>query len=75
MMAYVAMTRGKRELEVYTDSKADLANTLDRAVLKTTAHSLEKIKSLGHSYHHSREKESSSRKDHTVEPVKTERSK
>ena len=48
MMAYVSMTRGKRELEVYTDSKAHLAETLNRAVLNATAHSPDKIESIGH---------------------------
>ncbi len=46
MMAYVAMTRGKRDLEVYTDSKADLTNTLSRAILKPTAHSKEQLQSI-----------------------------
>ena len=76
MMAYVAMTRGKRELEVYTDSKTDLADTLNRAVLKTTAHSPEKIQSFGrtHAATHSRGEESAGRQDHELAPAGAERS-
>ena len=75
MMAYVAMTRGRHALEVYTDSKADLVKTLNRTELNTTAHSLENIKSLGHAHHHFHSLDTNSltqRQD--FEPVKAERS-
>ncbi len=44
MMAYVAGSRGRNDLQLYTDSKADLESTLNHIALKPTALSIEQIR-------------------------------
>jgi conjugative relaxase-like TrwC/TraI family protein len=42
-MAYVAGSRGKNDLQLYTDNQADLELTLNRAAFKPTALSMEQV--------------------------------
>ena len=47
-MAYVASSRGRHDLQIYTDRQADLESTLNRLTLKTTALSLDQVGQYQH---------------------------
>jgi ATP-dependent exoDNAse (exonuclease V) alpha subunit len=42
-MAYVAGSRGRNDLQLYTDNQADLESTLNRVAFKPTALSMEQV--------------------------------
>ena len=44
MLAYVAGSRGRNDLQLYTDNKTDLESTLNRAAFKPTALSIKQFR-------------------------------